>query len=159
MNEQPRETRIGDRLRLLALDTEDLAVVSAHLQDATIAVGDMRYLARERRFALLASRFDWCGAQDGPCERCQTGLHFEGVLRVRRAGFDQAPERMLTLVAITFCSSDPPGGTVVLTFAEGAALRLDVECLECAMQDLGTRWTVEGKPTTCSLDDAAAGPA
>ena len=30
--------------------------------------------------------------------------------------------------------------------AEGAALRLDVECLEAALQDIGPRWRVECKP-------------
>ena len=34
-------------------------------------------------------------------------------------------------------ASDPPGGSALLMFGEGAALRLDVECLECELTDLG----------------------
>ena len=30
-----------------------------------------------------------------------------------------------------------PGGSAVLLFAHGGALRLDVECLECELTDLG----------------------
>ena len=76
-------------LKIAALDPEDLAILSAHLQDAEVSIGDMAYLPKAQRFALVASRFDWYGAGQGLCERCQTGLHFERVSRVRRAGFDQ----------------------------------------------------------------------
>ena len=80
-------------LKLVALDSEDLEVVSAHLQDATVRVGDMAYLPGSQRFALVVSRFDWALSRQGTCERCTTGLHFERVSRVRRHGFDQDPER------------------------------------------------------------------
>ena len=143
-------------LKLVALDTEDLEVVSAHLQDATVRVGDMAYLPASQRFALVVSRFDWALSRQGPCERCATGrprlrvrraeLHFERVSRVRRHGFDQDPERVLTLVAVVFVTESAPSGTVILTFSEGAAVRLDVECLEAALQDIGPRWRVECKP-------------
>ncbi len=46
-------------LKLIALDGEDLAIISAHLQDAVVRVGDMAFLPREHRFALLTNRFDW----------------------------------------------------------------------------------------------------
>ncbi len=55
-------------LKLIAFDEEDLKVVSAHLQDAVVRVGDMAYLPKERRFAALLNRFDWelaAGAGDG----------------------------------------------------------------------------------------------
>ena len=64
-------------LKIAALDPEDLAILSAHLQDAEVKIGDMAYLPKAQRFALVASRFDWFGAGQGICERCQTGLHFE----------------------------------------------------------------------------------
>ena len=39
---------------------------SAHLQDAILVVGDMAFLSREKRFAAIASRFDWVTAvKDG----------------------------------------------------------------------------------------------
>jgi hypothetical protein len=63
-----------DLLKLVALDPDDLAVVSAHLQDALISVGDIAYLPGERRFALAAKRFDWEAEQP---QRRLSGLHFE----------------------------------------------------------------------------------
>ena len=139
-------------LRLAALDAEDLAIVSTHLQDATVRVGDMAFLPASRRFALVAARFDWLGAGRGPCERCSTGLHFERVSSVKRIGFDQHAGTVLNLLAIVFLPGDAPSGIVMLSFSGGAALRLDVECLEAAMSDLGPRWTVDGKP--CPPDAA-----
>jgi hypothetical protein len=49
----------------------------------------------------------------------------------------EAPPAALELVGIEFYPGDVPGGSVVLLFAHGGALRLDVECLECELTDLG----------------------
>jgi Protein of unknown function (DUF2948) len=134
-------------LRLIALDEEDLAIISANLQDAVIRVGDMAYLPRTKKFALVAARFDWVCAAGGSKERCQTGLHFERVLKVTRSGFDQAAaDTHLNLLSIAFRPGDPPSGTVELTFSGDAALRLDVECLEAQMRDLGPRWKAKAQP-------------
>jgi hypothetical protein len=43
----------------------------------------------------------------------------------------------LELVGIEFHPGDAPGGSAVLLFNHGGALRLDVECLECQLTDLG----------------------
>ncbi len=100
-------------------------------------VGDMAYLPQMRRFALVVSRFDWPSLARGACERCQTGIHFERVLRVRHTGFDQRADTVLNLLAISFTPGDPPSGTVTLVFAGGGAVRLDVECVEAALSDMG----------------------
>ena len=138
---------MSDCLRLIALDEEDLAVISANLQDSVIRIGDMAYLPRAKRFALVAARFDWVGAGGGCNERCQTGLHFERVLKVAHTGFDQAAaDTHLNLLSVMFQTADPPAGQVVLTFSGGAAVRLDVECVEAQMRDLGPRWKAKAQP-------------
>lgn len=133
-------------LKIAALDPEDLAILSAHLQDAEIRVGDMAYLPAARRFALVGARFDWYAAGRGRCERCQTGLHFERVSRVQRAGFDQHPDTVLTLLAASFMPTDGPAGIVVLHFSDEGAIRLEVECLEAALSDIGPRWRCGNPP-------------
>ena len=134
-------------LRLLALDTEDLAVVSAHLQDALARIGDMAFVPASRRFALVVDRFDWCGARSGHMERRRAGLHFEGVTKVSRQGLNHAETAdVLNLLSISFVEGNPPGGVVLLTFSGGAAIRLDVECLEAQMRDMGPRWPAAHKP-------------
>jgi hypothetical protein len=136
----------GVPLRIAAMDPEGLAILSAHLQDADIRVGDMAYLPDQRRFALAGARFDWYAAARGGCERCGTGLHFERVTRVRRAGFDQDPETVLTLLAISYEPSQAPAGTVMLHFEGDGAVRLDVEVLEAALSDIGPRWKCNNPP-------------
>jgi hypothetical protein len=134
-------------LRLIALDAEDLAILSAKFQDAQVKIGDMAYLPKTKRFALVAARFDWAALEGGKTERCSSGLHFERVLKVARLGFDQtAAEETLNLLSIMFVPAEPPTGRVLLTFSGAAAVQLDVECLEAQMRDLGTRWPVDSLP-------------
>lgn len=140
-------------LKLIALDAEDLKVVSAHLQDAVLRVGDMTYLPREKRFVALANRFDWVkGLKAAPSaapERRRTALRLERVLAARFSGFDINDRRAaLALLAITFSPAAPdrPEGDVALTFSGGAAIRLSVECLEIQLKDLGAAWSAKSSP-------------
>lgn len=147
-------------LRLIALDEEDLGVISAHLQDAVLKVRDMAYLPQSKRFALVAARFDWLAIEQGKKERCHAGLHFERVLKAEIAGFDQAKtDSCLNLLSINFIADDPPAGHVILTFSGGAAVKLTVECLEAQMHDLGTRWQAKAQPGHQCLDETTDKPA
>jgi hypothetical protein len=135
-----------DLLRLVALDQEDLAIVSAHLQDAVVRVGDLAFLPRERRFALVARRFDWEAPPDHPRRRL-AGLHFERVLGVRLRGVDRgSPDGVMNLLAVTFQESDAPSGHATLHFSDGAAIQLELECIEAQIKDLGPVWEAEGRP-------------
>lgn len=147
-------------LRLTVLDEEDLAVVSALLQDAEAVLSDMAFLPRQARFALIVARFDWTAAMRGSPERCRAGLHFERVLHVARSGLPAPdPALPLRLLAIAFSPEDTPGGTVLLTFIGGAQIRLQVECLEAEMRDIGPRWPVEAKAMPPTGDAGASPPA
>ena len=144
---QPSEFKNCADLGLIALDPDDLAVLSANLQDALVRIADMAYLPKAKRFALVAGRFDWIRAVDGEMERCWTGLHFERVLKVCKTGVDQqASEKILNLLSISFMETEAPAGYVILTFSGGAALRLEVECLEAQMHDIGPRWRARAQP-------------
>lgn len=137
-------------LKLIALDAEDLAVISAHLQDAVLRVGDMAYLPREKRFAMLANRFDWIeasGAREKSFQRRRAGVRFERVLEARLTKIDLgAKETCLELLAIAFEPLGPPEGFVVLHFAGGAGVRLRVECIEAGLEDQGAAWGTRVKP-------------
>jgi hypothetical protein len=136
-----------DLLRLVALDPEDLAVVSAHLQDALLRVDDMIYLPKERRFALQVRRFDWEAQSDAP-QRRLTCMHFEHVTGVRVRGIDQArKDTVLNLLAISFEERNAPSGTATLIFADGGAIQVDLECIEMQMKDLGPVWAADSRPS------------
>lgn len=137
---------------LIAFDADDLAVIAANLQDALVRVTDMVYLPRSKQFAIVASRFDWLKAaacKGGPpsCERCQTGLHFGRVLKASCLGFCcRDKELVLNLLDIGFRQTQPPSGVVELIFSAGRALRLEVECIEAEIRDLGLRWKARSAP-------------
>jgi len=141
-------------LKLIALDPEDLRVLSCHLQDAVMRVGDMAFLGREMRFAAIANRFDWEGAvKEGPdaYRRRRSGVRFERVKAARVQGFDpRQKDNVLSLLAVTFDPGEEPSGAVTLHFAGGAALQLEVECIEAELRDLGAAWRANSKPAHTS---------
>lgn len=135
-------------LKLIALDAEDLDVISATTQDAVVRTAEMGYAKADQRFALLMNRFAW---EDGQKSRTgirkRAALHFERVTGVRIAGFDpNAPEGTLELLAIRFTETEAPSGHVDLTFAGGGTIRLEVEVLEARLADLGAAWAAKAKP-------------
>lgn len=134
-------------LKLLALDAEDLEVISATTQDAVIRVGDMGYARADKRFALLMNRFAW-EADGKQGQRKRAALHFDRVETVKAAGINlEAVEGVLELLAIRYLpEGEGPDGVVELAFAGGGTVRLGVECLEARMQDLGAAWAAKLKP-------------
>jgi hypothetical protein len=134
-------------LKLVALDRDDIEVVSTHLQDATLTVGDVLWRPSEKRLVIGLARFDWEGSlADNPkFQRRGTALRFDRVNSIKCRNLDcKDKQRALNLLAVEFAETDPPSGIVTLIFADGAALRLEVECLECELVDLGPVW-----PATC----------
>ncbi|HWA19350.1 MAG TPA: DUF2948 family protein [Devosia sp.] len=133
-------------LKLLALDNEDLEVISATTQDAVIRVPDMGYARADRRFALLMNRYAW--EEPGrKGQRKRAALHFDRVDDVKVAGIDtNAQEGVLELLSIRYSQTDAPAGTVELDFAGGGTIRLSVECLEARLQDLGAAWAAKMTP-------------
>jgi hypothetical protein len=137
----------GDKLRLIALDREGLDVISAHAQNTCVKRADMVWLPRQRRFVVAGMRYDWVGAKTGAAERVSSVLRFDRVLKVSRLGVgDTDREATLNLLAVTFQKTDPPAGMIMLAFADGALVRLDVECVEVELHDMDFRAPAETCP-------------
>jgi hypothetical protein len=136
-------------LKLIALDEEDLAVVSTHVQDAIVKVSDIIWQPQDRRLVIALNRFDWEAAQDGAqrYQRRLTALRFDRVNACKcRSVAPADKDAVLNLLAVEFLEGDLPGGAVLLTFSGGAALRLEVECLEVELADLGPAWATAACP-------------
>ena len=103
---QDNAARAMDKLKLIALDEEDLAVVSSHLQDAVLRVGDMAYLPSKKRFAAVLNRFDWEKAvREADCEfeRRRAALRFDRVLKAKLKHLKpRSQDRVLALLAVSF---------------------------------------------------------
>ena len=148
-------------LKLSTLEPDDLEVVSAHLQDAVLTAGDMTYRPVEKRFVMLANRFDWLSvdirrANGQAGERHRAAMRVERVLGAQVTGIDLArSDGPLELLAVQFHpAAEPPAGHVTLVFAGGAAIRLQVECVEVGLEDIGGAWLA--KRPRHDVDDPAA---
>jgi hypothetical protein len=135
-----------EELKLIALDKDDVEVMSAHLQDALVKVRDILWRPGEHRFVMAVNRFDWMNTVDVDAfknkspeyRRCRTALRFERVVSCKCRGLDQrGKDAVLNLLAVEFAEHDAPAGTVTMTFSGGGAIRLEVECLEAELVDLG----------------------
>jgi hypothetical protein len=137
-------------VKFVALDRDDLEVVSAHLQDAVVKVSDVIWRPRQHRVVVALSRFDWLSADGSSSElrRCRSALRFERVNRCKCRNLDPAGRNaVLNLLAVEFSETDPPAGVVRLIFSGGAELRLEVECLETELADLGPSWLAVARPS------------
>jgi hypothetical protein len=132
---------VAPLLKLIALDADDLAVISAHVQDAGVKAADIIWRQSEKRLVVGINRLDWEQTLKGgtSSRRLISALRFDRVLSCKSRNIDLEPpaEAALELLGIEFHPGEPPGGSAVLLFSHGGALRLDVECLECELADLG----------------------
>jgi len=149
-----------DLLKLIALDGDDMEVVSAHLQDAVVKATDIHWRPAEKRVIVALNRFDWEAANGALPEfrRRLSALRFDRVIACKcRNCTAAAKDHVLNLLAVSFEPTDLPAGVVTLTFSGGAALRLGVECLEAELGDLGPAWATESCPMhTVDIEPAAA---
>lgn len=153
-------------LKLRAHDPADMDVVAALLQDALVPQADMTYLAREKRFVMVANRFRWhgdptedslpsapppqpegedaafAGDDEPPFERVNSGLRFDKVRRVRYRGIKPGgKDEILSLLTI-----DSRPDAITLIFAGDAAVRLEVEAIRCHLEDIGQPWPTRWRP-------------
>ena len=143
-------------LKLIALEREGLGVISAHVQNTCVKRSDMTWLPRQRRFLLAGMRYDWVGAKSGPAERVASVLRFDRVLKVSHLGLEgRDGDSTLNLLAVTFEKTDPPAGMIILAFADGAFLRLEVECVEVELRDMGLRQPAAACPGHALTDTSA----
>ncbi len=164
---------MSERLKLRAVDADDLAILGACLQDALVPVRDMCFLADERRFVMVANRFRWeklrapddDAPQDGappkpPAEEAETyervhcGITFEHVKRVKSMGFapgvaaDQG--RLLEVLTIIVEGNEAEGqaltNEVTVVFSGNTAVKLEVDAIEAFVQDVGEPWPTMWRP-------------
>jgi hypothetical protein len=132
-------------LHLTALDADDLAAISAQMQDALLRVGDMAFDAKRRTVALVANRFAWDALPEKT--RRRAGLRINHVLKARRKHPKPVNDNtILSLLAITFEGSEDVSGTLALRFSGGHAMQFDVEAVDVQLDDLGPAWGTDLEP-------------
>ena len=144
------------KLRLLAHDGDDVAVLSALLQDAIIPGSDMNFDRQLNEFIIVANRFCW---ELGPCgdvkssdgkpiyERRLCGIR---IARVRSVQHYNWPEKrqyglfnLLALGLVDMAEQAGDGAVLQFQFSGGSSLRLNVDDIDIVLADLDV-----GHPTS-----------
>jgi len=134
----------------MAGDAEDLGVISACLQDAVAKLGDFSFLPDDRRFAFVANRFVWeCAGKGraGPFARVRAGAHFDDVKSAKFQHLrDDAKDAVVELLSLRFEPGEDGAGEIILDFAGGGVIRLEVESVNAYMSDMSEPWRTRAKP-------------
>ncbi|MCO4847235.1 MAG: DUF2948 family protein [Yoonia sp.] len=129
-------------LRLKALDTDDLTVLSSLTQDAVFPASEMQWDRKARRFALLLNRVRWEEATNAKIgkrnvERVQAVMSIEDVMSVKSQGVQPGDADMImSLLSVSFEPSTDGMGRVLLTLSGDGAIAIDVEALEVMLADV-----------------------
>src|SRR5215468_11867454 len=102
-------------VKFVALDRDDLEVVSTHLQDALVKVCDVVWRPQEKRLIVALSRFDWPAAEcrNPELRRCRSALRFERVNSCKCKSVNpHGKDDVLNLLAIEFVETSAPAGIV-----------------------------------------------
>ncbi|MCP4071877.1 MAG: DUF2948 family protein [Hyphomicrobiales bacterium] len=137
-----------ERLKLIALDKEDLGILSTYCQDAVAKIGDLQYLPAQRRFVVVMNRYVWeVDGKNRTPERRRSVLHFNQIDSVKIASIDQQKrDEVLSLLAVTFEPEELPAGKLHLVFSGGATIRMEVECIEVQLSDMDAAWKAKSQP-------------
>jgi hypothetical protein len=132
-----------EKLRLKAVDRQDLAVIATCLQDALVLVGDLAHLPDEQEFVMVVNRFGWEAAARGrPMMRITCGVVFGGVTGIEMRGFDREDgDRILSLLTL---KAHDDG--IELVFSGRAGLRLRAPAIQCRIEDVGESWPTRWRP-------------
>jgi len=126
--------------KLIALDEDDLAVISAHVQDARVRTSNILWRQGAKRLVIGLERVDLDEELEGrrAAGHLVSALRFDRVLSVksRNVAMDK-PDAAIELIGLEFTATDAPSGKVTLLFSGLGAMQLEVECLECELADLG----------------------
>ena len=144
-------------LKLSATSDEDLRVISAHLQDSIAQVKDIAHLKKNRIFIIQFNRFMWEDVEKGvfrKSKRIQSILKFENVLNVYSRNLNQNnKDRFLDFLAIETKLLSDKSYEIKLNFAGNILIKMNIEVIECFLEDLGEPWDTKNKPKHNFFDD------
>lgn len=139
---------MSDNLKWQALDAEDLILLSSALQDGVGPVGQIKFDAKARTVTVLFNRFRWELSDYGKGQRVACVLRIDSVLGVQARGINRAnPESLAVMLSLEFTpDEEPPGGTLSLTFAGDAEMKMRVEMIDMMLADIGPPRAAKGRP-------------
>ena len=137
-------------LKLIANNSEDLKVISAHLQDSIVSTLDTANLKKNRIFLLQLSRFMWEDVEKGVFrknKRIRTVLKFENVLSVMSRNINpKDKERFLDFLTMESNILQDKTYEINLIFSGDVVIKIRAEVIEITLDDQGSPWETKNKP-------------
>ena len=137
-------------LKLIAKTTEDLRVISAHLQDSIVLASDIANLKNNKIFLMQVNRFMWEDVEKGVFrknKRIRTILKFENVTNVSSKNINQTKENnFLDFLAIETIETPDKTYEMKLIFSGNSIIKIDCEVIEVTLDDQGRPWDSQNQP-------------
>ena len=131
-------------LKLIALDQDQLTILSSLTQDSIIKADDIGYDKSSKRLALLMNRYRH---EESESSRIRSALHFDYVDSIKFLGIDLGSSKdILVLLTIKFVTTSKPSGSIFLEFSDNKSLTFNVENIEAFLTDIGESWVISNKP-------------
>ena len=131
-------------LKLIALDQDQLTILSSLTQDSIIKADDIGYDKSSKRLALLMNRYRH---EESESSRIRSALHFDYVDSIKFLGIDLGSSKdILVLLTIKFITTSKPSGSIFLEFSDNKSLTFNVENIETFLTDIGESWVIPNKP-------------
>ena len=134
-----------NKMKLNAIDTEELKIIATVLQDGLIEVNDVKYLPSIRTFIVMITRFMWEEKiVNKTNNRTKAVLVFEDVLAVHSKNIDQMDKaKVLELLTFNFYNNKSKNIEIELLFNNDATIKLETEVVQAKLEDQGDSWAVE----------------
>ena len=131
-------------LKLIALDQDQLTILSSLTQDSIIKADDIGYDKSSKRLAFLMNRYRH---EESESSRIRSALHFDYVDSIKFLGIDLGSSKdILVLLTIKFITTSKPSGSIFLEFSDNKSLTFNVENIEAFLTDIGESWVISNKP-------------
>tara|TARA_Y100001980_G_C14255224_1_gene98759 strand:- start:74 stop:517 length:444 start_codon:yes stop_codon:yes gene_type:complete len=137
-------------LKLIARTTEDLRVISAHLQDSIVKTSDIANLKKNRIFLMQLNRFMWEDVEKGVFrknKRIRTVLKFENVINVTSKNINRGKKEVfLDFLTIETKQMPDEGYEINLIFSGDSMIKIIAEVIEVTLDDQGSPWNTKARP-------------
>ena len=149
-NYQSKQLMDSKNLKLNGTSEDDVKVISAHLQDSITQVKNIAHLKKNKIFLIQFNRFMWEDIEKGVFrknKRIISVLKFENVINVNSKNLNQKnTERFLDFLAIETKLLSDKNYEVKLNFAGDILIKLNLEIIECFLEDISDPWETKNKP-------------
>ena len=137
-------------LKLIARSSEDLRVISAHLQDSIVNPSDIANLKKNKILLMQLKRFMWEDVEKGVFrknKRIRTILKFDNVIKVISKNINQSKrDKFLDFLTIETIKMPDNNYEMKIVFAGDSIIKVVSEVIEVTLDDQGNAWDTKNIP-------------